>query len=205
MSPFVIELIGILASFTILVALLMPNIKHLRIINGIGATVFIFYGVIIESYATIILSTGSVLVNIYFLVKMFLHKPVFKIVLVDKNHTLLEQYLNVGRLGKLRPFLDNDNYLIYLLITDLHISGIYVLEKSDTKLNLIYKVTPQHKRDVAQATYVLRALNKILDSYYNQIEVITPNRKIDRKFYTKLRFELTEEGESLHFIKNREY
>lgn len=65
------EWLGFIASFIILVSLLMSEIKLLRWINLIGALLFGIYGVLISSTPTMFMNFGIVAINIYYLTKMY--------------------------------------------------------------------------------------------------------------------------------------
>ncbi len=66
----ILELTGYFASILILVSLLMSSAVKLRVINAIGAVVFTVYGILIHSYPTAFLNGVSVIVDVYYLVKL---------------------------------------------------------------------------------------------------------------------------------------
>jgi hypothetical protein len=64
--------IGYLASLVLMISFLMKNIIKLRIINSIGALLFIFYGIMLLTSWPIIITNIFILgVNIYYLTKHF--------------------------------------------------------------------------------------------------------------------------------------
>lgn len=66
-----IDYLGFIASFVVLISLLMSSIRLLRWINLFGALLFGVYGVLIGSYPTIFMNFGIVLIDIYYLTKMY--------------------------------------------------------------------------------------------------------------------------------------
>ncbi len=62
------EWIGYIASFFVLLSFLMRNIITLRIVNSIGCSVYIIYGVLLDSWPIIITNVAIVCVNLYYLV-----------------------------------------------------------------------------------------------------------------------------------------
>lgn len=68
----IVEIIGYIASAIVLISFLTKNIKQLRIINIVGCSVFIIYGIMLEplSVPIILTNTSIVFINIYFLIKM---------------------------------------------------------------------------------------------------------------------------------------
>ncbi|HWR94479.1 MAG TPA: hypothetical protein VN192_04695 [Flavobacterium sp.] len=66
------EWIGYLASLVLIISFLMKNIILLRIINSIGAVLFIIYGFMLETSWPIIITNAFILgVNIYYLFKHY--------------------------------------------------------------------------------------------------------------------------------------
>lgn len=64
------EWIGYLASLVLMISFLMKNINTLRIINSIGALLFVIYGFMLAISWPIIISNTFILgVNIYYLTK----------------------------------------------------------------------------------------------------------------------------------------
>lgn len=66
----VIEILGIVASLFVISAFLFKDIKIIRILDGIGALLYVFYGVLIHSYANILLNVVLVAVQVYHLTKL---------------------------------------------------------------------------------------------------------------------------------------
>jgi len=66
------EWIGYLASLVLIISFLMKNISTLRIINSIGALLFVVYGImLVTSWPIIITNTFILGVNIFYLLKHF--------------------------------------------------------------------------------------------------------------------------------------
>ena len=64
------ELVGYLASITVMTSLLMGNVLRLRVINMIGCFLFTIYGVAVEAYPVVLLNGMCVFINIYHLAKL---------------------------------------------------------------------------------------------------------------------------------------
>jgi uncharacterized protein with PQ loop repeat len=64
------EFIGYFASLLVLGSFLMKNIKKLRMINTMGCTLFVAYGVLLDfSWPIIITNLSIIIINIYYLTK----------------------------------------------------------------------------------------------------------------------------------------
>lgn len=69
------EFIGYLASLALMISFMMKNINTLRIINSVGAILFIIYGFKLDiSWPIIITNVFILMVNIYYLILKKLDK-----------------------------------------------------------------------------------------------------------------------------------
>lgn len=64
-----IEIIGILASVIVLISFLMKNINAIRLINILGAILFVIYGIMIKSVATWFLNGALIIIHFIYLIK----------------------------------------------------------------------------------------------------------------------------------------
>lgn len=65
------EIIGYLASLTVLCSFLMSKMVQLRIVNIVGCSLFIVYGMLLSySIPIIVTNVAIVIINIYYLNKM---------------------------------------------------------------------------------------------------------------------------------------
>ena len=63
------ESIGILASIIVLISFIAKGENKIRIINIIGALVFVIYGLLINSFSVWFLNGALCIVHIYYLIK----------------------------------------------------------------------------------------------------------------------------------------
>lgn len=65
------DIVGYLASITLLISFLMRDIKKLRIINSVGCALFVFYGFMLHySFPIIITNTTIIIINLVSLYNM---------------------------------------------------------------------------------------------------------------------------------------
>ena len=60
-----IELLGIIASLFIITGFVGNNLKHIRILNSVGAFLYIIYGCLIPSLSVVILNAVLFILQIY--------------------------------------------------------------------------------------------------------------------------------------------
>ena len=90
----IIEIVGYIGSFLVLVSFLMTSVFKLRIVNTIGSFIFMVYALIIKSYPTAIMNFCLVLINLRFLYKMSHTERQFELVEVNNNDSYLAYFLN---------------------------------------------------------------------------------------------------------------
>jgi hypothetical protein len=72
------EIIGLTGTLFVLLSFLMKNIKMVRIINIIGAILFVIYGLCINAISTWVLNGVLVIIHIIYLLLMKKNKVVCK-------------------------------------------------------------------------------------------------------------------------------
>ena len=65
------EILGTLASIIVLISFLMKSEKKIRIINIIGAIMFVIYGLLINAFSIWFLNGALVFIHIYYLIKIW--------------------------------------------------------------------------------------------------------------------------------------
>jgi hypothetical protein len=65
-----VEILGIVASLFVISAFLFKNVKIIRLLDAVGALLYVIYGILIHSYANILLNTVLIVVQIYHLHKL---------------------------------------------------------------------------------------------------------------------------------------
>lgn len=94
MNPILLDWIGYIASLIVLISLLMSSIKRLRWINLVGALIFGIYGFMIGSIPTGVMNVGIVLIDVYFLAKIYLSKDYFTILPIEEDSEYLDSFID---------------------------------------------------------------------------------------------------------------
>ena len=64
------EILGTIASVIVLMSFLMKGEKKIRLINILGALMFVVYGILIKSFSVAFLNGVLILIHIYYLKKI---------------------------------------------------------------------------------------------------------------------------------------
>lgn len=91
------ELIGYCGSILVAVSLMMGSVFRLRIINLIGALIFVIYGLLIHALPVALLNSLIIGVNIYHLAQMWNQKDYFKLMEVNYDSRYLKNFLDFYR------------------------------------------------------------------------------------------------------------
>lgn len=114
------ELIGYVASILVAVSLMMNAIVKLRIVNMIGALTFAIYGYLIGSIPVAAMNGFIVLINIYFLYKIYSDKDYFYLLRSDNESNYLNEFLTFYKehIQKFQPEFQFDkhyNFTLFIL------------------------------------------------------------------------------------------
>ncbi len=66
-----VEFLGIAASLMIICAFLFKDIRVIRILDGVGAALYVLYGFLIHSFSNILLNTFLVIIQVIQLVRLY--------------------------------------------------------------------------------------------------------------------------------------
>lgn len=133
-----IQIIGYIGSALIGISLMMSSIVRLRVINFFGASVFSAYGFIIGAYPVGILNGFIVIVDLYYLLEIFLKKKeeYFHVLEVKTNSDYLKYFLNYYEkdIKKFVPsytFLPCENCHVMFVLRNTVPAGLVISEYSD--------------------------------------------------------------------------
>ncbi len=132
----IIEWIGYLASFIILVSLIMTSIKKLRIINLIGALLFAFYGYQIASPPVMIMNLGIVMINLYYLKQIYVSREYFKIMSFTEHEYYARELIKFYQ-KDIEAFMSLDDKVFdeathrFLILRNMNPAGIFMATKQD--------------------------------------------------------------------------
>lgn len=93
-TTFIYELIGYAASVLVAISLMMSKIVKLRIMNLIGSVTFSLYGVLIGSIPVAGMNGFIVLINIYYLTKIYTADEYFKLLKVTPGSEYLQAFID---------------------------------------------------------------------------------------------------------------
>ena len=140
---FYFEIVGYIASILVLISLMMSSVLKLRLINLAGAFFFTIYGVLIGAVPIMVVNFFIILVNLYYLYKMYTNKEYFTLLEVSSESAYLQYFLDFYRedIQKFIPdyrFTPKDDQLITFVLRDLVPAGLFIGQVHDDKVLKVY-------------------------------------------------------------------
>lgn len=200
-----LEYLGYVASLIVLVSLLMSSLKKLRWINLVGATLFGIYGFMIGSIPTGLMNLGIVIIDIYYLVKMYKNKDFFQVLQITSNSEYLTEFIRFYK-QDIESFMILDDLDVknaafkFYVLRNMNPAGVFIADKYDEttlEIRLDY-VVPMY-RDFKIGLFVFNSQREtFLQKGFTSFTVTTDNPN-HIKYLHRMGFELSEtDGENVY-------
>jgi len=176
------EWIGYMASVTVAVSLVMSSIVKLRWYNLLGAILFTIYGIIIGAWPVAVVNGFIIVIDVYYLVKMYTHNSLIKVVDVNADSSYLKEFISIHD-QKLRSIFTNYNGLIenndlcYLLLNDMQVAGFFIGRKENNTLNIIADFALPEYRDMKLGKHIFSSLSPFKQHNIDSVTCCTTDKK----------------------------
>ena len=198
------EIIGYVASVLVAVSLMMSKIVQLRIVNLIGAATFSLYGVLIGSIPVAGMNGFIVLINIYYLAKIYGSSEYFKILNVKTGSEYLNEFLNFysKQIQEFQPDFEespSESDLNIFVLRDMVPAGILIgnLKESgilDVKLDF---VVPSY-RDFKIGNFLFEQNADYFRDKGIQEVVTKPGNSKHNRYLEEMGFQMNQNGGGLY-------
>jgi len=202
-----VEIIGYIASVIIFISILSSSILKLRVINVVGSILFAIYGFMIHSIPTGMMNTLIVVVNIYYLVKLFKAKELFTILPVKQNDQYVKHFLEFYEDEIKKHSFEIDMIreqwdVCFFVLRDMATAGLFSGKKidEDTLLIVLDFAIPEY-RDFKIGKYIYDRQEELFGKLgYKNFQVQTTN-KDHIKYLLKMNFVKDHSKENV-YVKN---
>lgn len=159
-TTFIYELIGYIASLLVAISLMMSAIVKLRVVNMIGAFTFAIYGVLIGSIPVAGMNAFIVLINIYYLVKIWRDQSYFDLLHSSHNSPYLNKFLEFYRnhIETYQPDFDFSatyDYVLFVL-SDMVPAGLLLGHQVENRLHIDLDFVIPTYRDFKIGEYLFK-------------------------------------------------
>ncbi len=201
-----VEWLGYLASTLVLVSLLMSSIIKLRWINLTGALTFGIYGFLIGSVPVGIMNLGIVLINLYYLQKIYGKEEYFQMLSIEPDSEYFQYFLehykeDIKKYFSRHEYNPEESQMGFYILRDMVPAGVFLATEEDSrtlKIKLDF-VIPEY-RDFKVGEYIFEERKKFfLDLGYQRFLSRAVNEK-HRKYLKKMGFKELD-GAKEEFIK----
>ncbi|MDX1663249.1 MAG: GNAT family N-acetyltransferase [Candidatus Promineifilaceae bacterium] len=141
-SAWLLEAIGYAGSLLVAVSLMMRSILRLRVINLIGAALFVVYGLLIRAYPIAAVNFFIVLIDLYYLREIASIEEYFTLLEVPFESRYLHHFLHFYR-AEIRRFIPgfrddlSPRHLFLFILRDMVPAGLFIAERVEPHALLI--------------------------------------------------------------------
>lgn len=156
----IIEIVGYIGSFLVLVSFLMTSVVKLRIVNTIGSLIFMIYALIIHSYPTAVMNACLVLINLRFLWKSRQTEKELDLIVADKDCDIFQYLLGYYKDDILKCFPGislefPDSSKVYVVSCNGKSVGLTVGQKEGETMDLLLDYSIPEYRDFSIGAYLI--------------------------------------------------
>ena len=156
----IIEIVGYIGSFLVLVSFLMTSVVKLRIVNTIGSLIFMIYALIIHSYPTAVMNACLVLINLRFLWKSRQTEKELDLIVADKDCKIFQYLLGYYKDDILKCFPGialefPDSSKVYVVSCNGKPVGLTVGQKEGETMDLLLDYSIPEYRDFSIGAYLI--------------------------------------------------
>ncbi|MEO6669873.1 MAG: hypothetical protein ABIN36_10380 [Ferruginibacter sp.] len=204
-------LLGYLASVLLAVSLMVKNDLQFRWLNTLGCLAFIIYGILIHALPIIITNSLLLLINGFYLIKIYRAVENFDLLEFEPAATLVNRFLSFYQADvnayfpKFKEITAGDN-IRFVVLRDIVIANIFAasLEEDGTAVvNINYTVAKYRDYKIGKFIFEKEKAYLISKSV-KRIKYSQPINKKHQRFLIVMGFKkITEDGNEC-FVKNLE-
>jgi len=194
-----LEWFGYFASTIIVLSMAMNSIVKFRWINFFGAGSFATYGALIGAWPVVFLNGLIVLIDIYYLRKIYFKKELFDIIEVENNNEYKAKFLDFHRkdIETFFPgfdFSSDQHSLCFFILRNTAVAGIFLGERiNDHELHVKLDYVIPEYRDYKNGSFIYHRLrDRFLNAGYRMIKIKTQKHS-HSKYLKKMGFQMKDE------------
>ena len=200
MENSVIQYFGYAASVIIAISMMISSIVKFRWVNLIGALIFSVYGFTFGAYPVGILNGFIVLVDLYYLSKIYSKKELFETLEISQDNKYLPRFLEFhsSEIQKFFPgfvFDPEEKYISFFILRNMAVAGVFLAknQNNDTLIVDLDYVIPQY-RDYKNGKHIyLRVMDKFMRNGFKKV-IASGNSKKYAQYLKKQGFSELQDG-----------
>ncbi|MCK9290652.1 MAG: hypothetical protein WCR58_01780 [Bacteroidales bacterium] len=179
----ILEWVGYLASVIIAISMAFSSIVKFRVTNLIGAALFSIYGFIIGALPVGIMNGFIVVVDIYYLIRIFWEREMFELLQVESTSRYLLRFLEFNR-DDIRKFFPDYHFtpekddIHFLVLRNMAVAGIFTAKIHTGRLQITLDYVTSPYRDFKSGEFLFSHLNDFFRQHQiHSLESITTIKK----------------------------
>ncbi len=154
------ELIGYTGSLLVAFSLSMKSLQRLRIVNMVGASFFIVYGILIRALPIVLLNSLTLGVNAYNLWRMWQKRDYFTLMQVRADSAYLKRFLEFYRreISDFIPtyqFKPDDQQVVVFILRNMMPVGLVVVKPEGEEARIFLDFVIPGYRDFRAGRFLL--------------------------------------------------
>ena len=207
-SSFIYEIIGYIASLLVALSLTMKSLQKLRIVNMIGAIVFIVYGLLIGAIPVAFLNTLILGVNVYNLWQMWQQKDYFTLMQVRADSSYLKKFLEFYRneISEFVPtylFKPAEDQVVVFILRNMLPVGLVIVKPEEEEAHIFLDFVIPGYRDFRAGKFLFDESTE----FYRQMGILrlstAPGSKRHETYLQRMGFKLEENGKYYYELPTR--
>ena len=207
-SSFIYEIIGYIASLLVALSLTMKSLQKLRIVNMIGAIVFIVYGLLIGAIPVAFLNTLILGVNVYNLWQMWQQKDYFTLMQVRADSSYLKKFLEFYRneISEFVPtylFKPAEDQVVVFILRNMLPVGLVIVKPEGEEAHIFLDFVIPGYRDFRAGKFLFDESTE----FYRQMGILrlstAPGSKRHETYLQRMGFKLEENGKYYYELPTR--
>lgn len=188
-----VEIIGYIASVAIALSLLMTNVLKLRIINLVGALIFVYYGYLINAKAVMAVNLFIAFVDIYYIYRLKHHTSVFRFLKTGYPNVIVKEFIrsyydDIVKYFPKFPYEDETALNYYLIVRNFMVVGLFAYKKIDeNNFEIVLDYIVKDWRDLKNAISFFNYIHEIEEFRGKTFSVSTTNTE-HQKYLLRIGF-----------------
>ena len=154
------ELIGYAGSLLVALSLSMKSLQRLRIVNMVGASIFILYGILIRALPVVLLNSLTLSLNAYNLWRMWQKRDYFTLMQVRADSAYLKRFLEFYRreISDFIPtyqFKPDDQQVVVFILRNMMPVGLVVVKPEGEEARIFLDFVIPGYRDFRAGRFLL--------------------------------------------------
>lgn len=202
------EWLGYAASILVVISLMMSSIIYLRWINLAGAALMSLYGFLIHALPVGFLNLSIVIIDLYYLRKIYFTEDFFSILKIRHNSYYLNQFLNFYKpeIKKYLPefsFSEKEADISIFILRNMIPAGLFMGNIENNILNISLDFVIPEYQDFKIGEFLFNKNKKFFKEKNIDKVIAKASTKSHKNYLEKMGFKKDKiENEFVTFVKN---